>query len=122
MRNGEKLRFKTAEDLKQECSYKFRLDVSTATFECYQKQRDVFDQIKLYVLTELTGCYELLPQMQDKLSFMVPQDQQVKIADLLRNLQQLYPNFYPDIYMNSLEDAYLHIYNYDVNQFIKYYQ
>jgi hypothetical protein len=42
---------------------------------------------------------------------MIPYNQQVIIGDLLQELIQNYPNFYPDVTMNTLEDAYIHIYN-----------
>ena len=39
------------------------------------------------------------------------------IGDLLSELVQNYPNFYPDVTMNTLEDAYIHIYNHNIQDY-----
>lgn len=42
---------------------------------------------------------------------MIPHKNQALIGDLLTELMRTYHNYCPEVSMNSLEDAYLHIYN-----------
>ena len=50
---------------------------------------------------------------------MLPYKELLHIAKLLKDMIKNYPkDFYPDIYMNSLEDAYLHIYHKDLTGFL----
>ncbi len=41
---------------------------------------------------------------------MIPQTQQALIGDLLNIFCQRFEHFYPEITMNSLEEAYHHVY------------
>lgn len=72
------------------------------------------EELQTLVLTKVSNSYLVVPRAQHKLSFMIPYNQQVVIGDLLQELIQNYPNFYPDVTMNTLEDAYIHIYNYNI--------
>ena len=50
---------------------------------------------------------------KNKLGIMIHQSEQSVIGQLLSDLILYYPNFYADIYMNSLEDSYLSMSNSD---------
>ena len=75
------------------------------------------DEITSLVLRKAENSYLVVPRALYKLSFMIPYNQQVIIGDLLSELVQKYPSFYPDVTMNTLEDAYIHIYNSTIQEF-----
>eukprot|EP00347_Sterkiella_histriomuscorum_P008930 403343198 len=119
IKEGQMIHFNTPENLKKQHCYGFKLDIYPEHPQFKQEFDQFSPQLIEMILNKLESSYLLQPQIQNKLTFMVPYNQQIKIAQMLDDLLQKYPNFYPDIQMNSLEDAYLHVYNQSINDYLE---
>ena len=77
-----------------------------------QELRQSFEQIKdLFLMNE--GRYEGISESRDssdkKLIFLVPISNVSKMSELIKEVEERFPDFQIDIELNSLEDAYVKI-------------
>jgi len=118
IKDGSVLYFQTPDQLKKEHRYGYRIDVQPEHPQFNQMFENYVEELISLVLKKAENSYLVVPRALHKLSFMIPYSQQVAIGDILSELIQNYPNFYPDVTMNTLEDAYIHIYNNSIEQYL----
>ncbi|CDW86996.1 abc transporter family protein [Stylonychia lemnae] len=118
IKEGQVIHFDTPENLKKAHCYGFRLEIYPEN-QLYQKEFDIHkNSLAQMVQNIIPQSYLLIPQTKQKLTFMIPFNQHSFIAQVLEEILNSYPYFYPDISMNNLEDAYLHIYNGSLNEYL----
>ena len=74
MKNGERIRFDTPANLKNEYSFRFRLDIYPKSQMYNEQFREDLLGLKQFIKGKIKSCFEVPIQYENKLSIMIPRN------------------------------------------------